>query len=179
MTPAVVVVETPGTSPTTWAPLVQELGASTVVAFPCSGSVADFEAAIRAAVAPGAIVVAHGIGATLALQSGAPAGRWVLLGPVLGPGPVGRLPAERCLAPSLARARWSVEPASILQPVVILAAALDDVAPVEVLVPESRKFPNRTLIRLGLGHFDARDQDHLGLLTDPIATEATVRAVRR
>lgn len=177
MTP-IVVVETPGTSPSTWAPLLAALGDARVVAFPCSGTPDDFRAAIRAAVPPGATVVAHGIGATLALQAEPPAGRWVLLGPVLGAGPEGRLPSERCLAPALADADWSFDPATVQTQVVVLAAALDDVAPVEVLVPASRAFPHRTLIRLGIGRLDARDQDHLGLVTDPIAIAATARATR-
>ncbi|MBA2320285.1 MAG: hypothetical protein H0V89_03930 [Deltaproteobacteria bacterium] len=58
----------------------------------------------------------------------------------------------------------------------VFAAARDDEAPVEVLVPESRRFPNRELVRLGLGHLQARDQDHLGLVTDPIAVASTARA---
>jgi pimeloyl-ACP methyl ester carboxylesterase len=156
--------------------LIARLHEPTVVAFPCSGTPGDFRAAIRAAVPRGATVVAHGIGASLALQSGAEAGKWVLLGPVLA-GPLDHFHPERCTAPALADADWTVDAAAIHAPVVILAAARDDVAPVEVLVPASRRFPDRVLIRLGLGHLDRRDQDHLGLLTDPIAIAATVRAI--
>ncbi len=84
----VLLVETPGTEPAAWRPLRDALAADghtvAVVAFPCSGTAADFRAAVaRAAPTAPYAVVAHGVGAPLALDL--PAAGWVLLGPTLAP----------------------------------------------------------------------------------------------
>lgn len=216
----ILLVETPGTEPSAWRPIAAALADAgedvRVVAFPCSGDAATFAAELQRAEPDGPYtLVAHGIGATLALQAHLHPSRGVLLGPVLGVEPsaalarlaaapldetvrldghpdvaatlgVGGVPL-RCVARGLASdvqgwlAGGRVPLAAPEYPVTVLVAPLDEIAPVEVLVPAARALgtPDRPtrVVRLGLGDFAAADVDHGGLLTDPAAVARLVRAV--
>lgn len=216
----ILLVETPGTEPVAWRPLVAALESAgeevRVVAFPCSGDSESFAAAIERAEPAGEYtLVAHGVGATLALQAELRPARAILLGPVLGVepsaalarvasrplGPEVRLdhPREdaailgvtgvplRCVARGFAEdvqawiATGDVPRRPIDAPVTVLAAPLDEIAPIELLVPAARALgaldrPVR-LIRLGLGDLASRDLDHAGLLTDPDALARLARLV--
>ena len=204
----ILLVETPGTETAAWKPLIVALQAVgeqvQVVAFPCSGNAASFSAAIERAEPDGAyILVAHGIGATLALNAEIQPVELVLLGPVLGYEPSATLQAFASAeipvrvdldpSPTVARALgiagiplgcvasglaadiqgWMRSGRVPLQrptmPVTVFAAPLDEIAPVELLIPAARALAthgNVRVVRLGLGDFASADVDHAGLLTD-------------
>ena len=224
--PEIVLVGAPGLDDRAYLPLVQAMRARgaevSVVSFPCSGDSASLgQAIVRSAGGRDVVLVAHGLGATLALGVAAQLDvrRWVLLGPILGPvdnaaiqslrrspiaGPVDLsvpMPLNDgivqdlllgphwteftgCLAPALARELqvWSVDGwpelslGQIGDPVWISVGALDELAPVEVLLPASRRFPNRTVIRAGIGRMDRVDLDHLGLLLEPFSVRLAATA---
>ncbi len=97
MTPLVVLVVTPGVALEAYGPLLDGLRAGgadpVVVSFPCSGDAASMAARVHQVVAAAArppVVVAHGLGATVALAAapGLEVERWVLLAPVLDVVPV-------------------------------------------------------------------------------------------
>ncbi len=200
----ILLVETPGTDPAAWRPLIATLESTgervDVVAFPCSGDAASFAAAIGRAEPDGPYtLVAHGIGATLALQADLHPSRAILLGPVLGVEPsvalarvalrpldadvrLDRHPDDaadlgvggvrlRCVARGLAEdvlgwiSTGTVPIGPIDAPITVLSAPLDEIAPVELLVPAARALGAR-VVRLGLGDLASRDLDHAGLLTD-------------
>lgn len=224
--PEVLIVATPGVGLEGYRPLVAALrdrGVDpAVVELPCSGDAATLSAAIGRAVRgrPGAVVVAHGLGATLALL-GAPdaeVSRWVLLAPWLGvpdtaavralagrpvvgppaldrPAPWSghdlrrvllgdRLPPLGCFPAALARdlLGWleagavPVTPEAVAAPVWIGGGLLDELAPPEVLVPASRRFPERELVRLGIQRLDPVDYAHADLLSAPGPVRAAVNA---
>jgi pimeloyl-ACP methyl ester carboxylesterase len=229
VTPLVLVV-TPGVGLGAYQPLLDGLRDRgfdpDVVTFPCSGDFRAFTDRVgrRIAAAPTPpIVVAHGLGATIALGS-APADvdRWVLLAPVLAvphgaawtelatrsvgarvdlgrPEPWNGaadlravllgdpLPALGCFPAALARdvqgwIRADVVPldlAAIDDPVWIAVGLLDEVAPVEVVIPASRRIPERELVRLGVTHFDPVDYGHAGMLGATAPVRAAVRAASR
>lgn len=91
----ILLVTSPGLELALYEPLVTELrerGASvTPVAFPCSGDAASHTESLVRAAQGHTVVVAHGLGATLALSAAdrLDVERWILVGPVLDvvPGP--------------------------------------------------------------------------------------------
>lgn len=220
--PQVLLVTTPGVKLDAYLPLIEAMRAKEVrveaVVFPCSGTGDDYRRKIVSqAEGQGWTVLAHGLGATLALQSGVQAERFVLLGPVLDvvPGPAmqplihtsitGVLsldtpPSEpslrqlllgdwegqlTCVSPLWAKevqqwlrdAHVPLKLAAIDAPVWLGVGLLDEVATVEAIVPASRIFPHRTLIRLGVARMDPKDYRHFDLLSDAIPVRAAVHAV--
>lgn len=116
--PEVLLVTTPGVELEGYQPLIRAFRDRDVepvlVSLPCSGDAAALSETVGRAVRahPGAVVVAHGLGATLALV-GAPdaeVARWVLLGPVLGVPTTGSVRQVATLpvagAVALDRAAW-------------------------------------------------------------------------
>lgn len=92
----ILLVTSPGLTQAAYEPLIHELredgAAIAPVTFPCSGDLdALTEAVARAGEGRRVVVVAHGVGATLALRAAdrLEVERWVLIAPVLGvvPGP--------------------------------------------------------------------------------------------
>ena len=220
--PQVLLVTTPGVKLDAYLPLIEALRAHEVqvetVVFPCSGSGQDYRDKIRRQCEGQSwTVVAHGLGATLALQSGVQAERFVLLGPVLDvvPGlamqplihtpitgmlsletPLGEPSLQQlllgdweeqltCVSPAWAKEvqQWlrdshiPLDLAAIEAPVWLGVGLLDEVATVEAVVPVSRDFPHRTMIRLGVARMDPKDYRHFELLSDAIPLRAAVRAV--
>lgn len=228
MTPVVLVV-TPGVELAGYRPLLDALRDRDldpeVVEFPCSG---DFRALAdqlhrRLAESPSPpVVVAHGLGATLALAAapGLDVDRWVLLAPILAvphsaavtslgdvaPGARVDLSVARPWAnePDLRRVLLGADPpalgcfpaalardlqgwiatgtiplalAAIGDPVWIGVGLLDELAPVEVVIPASRALPDRRLVRLGVTHFDPVDYDHAAMLGAVAPVRAAIRAV--
>jgi len=101
----VLVVQTPGFARDAFLPLVEALRKARadvrVASFGCGAEDgASIASEIRTAAAdlgPDVIVVAHGVGATLALRSGAEPAGWVLLAPVVGVWPTEALTAAASL----------------------------------------------------------------------------------
>jgi pimeloyl-ACP methyl ester carboxylesterase len=218
---SVLIVTSPGFGFDAYRPMLQALvddGVDVRVVEPgCAGdfqALADRVRAVIASQPAPPVVLAHGLGAALALAAGGPVDRYVLLAPILGVprsaalddalaaadlrdpvpwrghddlrevllgGPVptlGCFPAA--LQADLRRFRAAGElPLSLAEveaPVWIGIGLLDELAPTEVVVPASRALPHRTVVRLGITHFDPQDYGHLALLTDPVPVRAAVRA---
>lgn len=228
----VLVVVTPGFELDGYLPLVRALrdvGRDVhVLRFACAGQDArrlqDELVAAAATLPDQKAIVAHGLGATLALQAAdrLKAERYVLLAPVLDVEPVAavsfaaahvpetdaidlaravawgggdladtllgaRHPALGCVPGPFAREAlgWAaarevpIALESVAVPVWIAVSLGDDVAAIEVVVPASRRLPDRTLVRLGMNHLDDQDYDHGELLTAPVPIRAAVDAVTR
>jgi alpha-beta hydrolase superfamily lysophospholipase len=187
--PTALLVTTPGLDVAHYRPLVEALreGGTEValVAFPCSGDVDDAVAAVARAGAElpeGYVVVAHGLGATLALAAGpalAPS-RWVLLAPVLD---IPDTKAARYLATlevgggalGAARPEWNGRDLSE----VLLGgeASLGCVAP--ALAREVRGWMRAGDVPLPLERIAQPVWIGLGLLDEVAATEVAVEASRR
>lgn len=163
------------------------------------------------ALGPETVVVAHGVGAALAL-SDVEARGWVLLAPVLdvwpvaltvelAATPVSALPhtwrgldvkrvllgeiAMGCISPTLAAELqgWVQDGppghAPVGAPVRIAVSAGDNLATLEAVVPASREFSERQLVRLGKGSFASKDYDHGEMLSGHGAVRWASRMVRR
>ena len=229
---AVLVVVTPGWELEGYQPLVRALRDAGrdvhVLRFACAGQDAlrlqDDLVAAATTLPDDKAIVAHGLGATLALQAAdrVKAERYVLLGPVLDVEPVAAVAfaAERvpetdaidlargavwngldladalvgqghpklgCAPGPFARevAGWAlarevpIALEAVGVPVWIGVSLGDDVAAVEVVVPASRRIPDRTLVRLGMNRMDPQDYEHGQLLTDDVPVRAAVDAVTR
>ncbi|MEQ1564865.1 MAG: hypothetical protein ABMA64_04450 [Myxococcota bacterium] len=198
----VLVVTAPGVGFDVYRPLLEGLraaGARVEVVEPgCVGGFDSLTARVRAEIDRGAptVVVADGLGATLALAAGGRVERYVLLGPVLAPPDTdaGRAafadftsPAARaavlgedgggCVSTALAAelaAGWPFTPAPVDASVWVAMGMLDELAPVEVVTPASRALGPRRLVRLGVARFDPRDYTHVDLIRDPVAVEVAV-----
>lgn len=182
----VLVVQTPGFAREAFLPLVHALRADgsdvNVLSFPCDE--VDVAASVRAAaegLGPEVVVVAHGVGATLALRSGADVAAWVLLAPVLDVWPTEALSAAAALpvGPSVdlrvARAWNEHDLRAVLlgDPVPALGCA-----PV-ALVAEVQGWVRDGAVPLVLEGLDAPVWIAVSLGDDVASVEATVPAARR
>ncbi len=181
----ILLVTSPGLSVGLYAPLVRELreaGARvTPVSFPCSGDAASLSGAVaRVGRGRPVVVVAHGVGATLALMAAdrLEVARWVLVGPVLDvvPGPwqaeVASMPEVAAL--DLSRVRWDRADA-------VLGAGWTEVG---TCVAPGLARDVRGWLRTGLVPVDPTAVPEpvwveVGLLDEVSAVEATVPAARR
>jgi hypothetical protein len=73
--------------------------------------------------------------------------------------------------------RLPLELEAIDEPVWLGLSLADEMSPVEVVVPASRRFSNRRLVRFGINRFDERDFSHWDLLTDPTPLRVAVRQI--
>jgi hypothetical protein len=94
--------------------------------------------------------------------------------------------AAGCLSPQMARQlqSWVVDGVvldleSVTAPVWVSVGALDELSPVEVLLPGARRFQHPTVVRPGLGRMDRVDLDHLGLLYEPFSVRLAANAAVR
>jgi len=189
----VVLVTSPGVAFDAYRPLytaLRDRGAAVTVVEPgCVGGLDALAARVRAVVdaSDRPVVVAHGLGATIALDAGGDVERYVLLAPVLGMPPSASLVADDlpvgCFSAALAREieGWRVSGVPLAldrvdAPVWIGIGLLDEVAPTEIIVPRSRGLAHRTVVRLGITAFDPADYHHAALLTDPVPVRAAAIA---
>lgn len=168
-------------------------------------SIQAFQDAIQRArrAHPDAAVIAHGLAAPFALASGP--GRFVLLAPALAP-PWGALgdallhlddvddlaawpalhtlhgehgPRSGCLPtgyPAALAHHLRAPPHPDSGSHWVAVGLLDELAPLEVVIPAVRQLPHRTLLRAGVLHLDGADHDHAAMLRDPGVLRAAARA---
>lgn len=206
------VIGNPGLAPEATTALAEHLDARRwtvqAIAPDCPlGSLDDLTVALtHAPVGPDDLVVAHGLGARLAVQAGLQPRGWVFVGPLFDTVPVADMvtlaeqgpglqqAAQRvfgtadagCLsdafiasAASLVHAPAPIPLDDITAPSIVLVSAGDDAAAVEAVLPATVDLQNTERIRVGIGGWGGHDLSHVALIDTRRGRRLVRRALRR